>query len=163
MKLLDRLKSIPEMLLDDRNRFWSFVTFKGPDDCWVFSKTAKSGYGTFSLKGENFIASRISWYLSYGEPGRLFVLHECNNPSCCNPKHLYRGTQAENVKQIVLDGRRSYQDDLCPAAKFYNEEIIKIRQRYADGESTVSIGKSLGVTRETIRKIVRYQSYSGVS
>jgi hypothetical protein len=36
---------------------------------------------------------------------QLLVLHSCDTPACCNPKHLRLGTQAENVADIVSRGR----------------------------------------------------------
>lgn len=36
---------------------------------------------------------------------RQVVLHLCNNPSCVNPAHLKGGTQRENVRQCVAEGR----------------------------------------------------------
>ena len=31
------------------------------------------------------------------------VLHLCNNPKCCRPDHLKRGTQSENMRQQARD------------------------------------------------------------
>lgn len=36
---------------------------------------------------------------------RQVVLHLCNNPSCVNPEHLRGGTQKQNVRQCVEEGR----------------------------------------------------------
>ena len=164
MKLVDRLKLIPEMLLDDRNRFWSFVSFKGPDDCWEYKGCRNSkGYGNFSLKDEGYKSNRIAWFLTYGEPGKLFVLHECNNPPCCNPKHLYLGTNADNVKHAILDGRMNYSGELSNRAKFDNKQVIKIRQRFEKGESITLIARSLDVHPTTVHKIVNFVSYERVN
>ncbi|WP_434452948.1 HNH endonuclease signature motif containing protein [Lentzea sp. E54] len=33
------------------------------------------------------------------------VNHHCDTPSCCNPDHLYWGTQSENMQDCVRRGR----------------------------------------------------------
>lgn len=32
-------------------------------------------------------------------------LHSCNNKCCVNPQHISRGTQSQNVRQCVAEGR----------------------------------------------------------
>lgn len=34
-----------------------------------------------------------------------WVLHKCNNPQCCNPKHLVLGTPSDNAKWRSACGR----------------------------------------------------------
>lgn len=36
---------------------------------------------------------------------RMVVMHLCNNSLCVNPAHLIGGTQKQNVRQCVKDGR----------------------------------------------------------
>ena len=36
---------------------------------------------------------------------RKKALHLCNNTLCCNPSHLMGGTQRQNVRQCVKEGR----------------------------------------------------------
>ena len=136
---------------------------KGPDDCWKWqSAKDRDGYGFISLKGRPYYAHRVSYCLAYGEPGPIRVLHECNNPPCCNPNHLYLGTQAENVKKSYLDRRVSREGEFSSNAHFYNEEVIKIRKRHDEGESQISIAQSLGVSPEVIYQIVNYRTYKKV-
>lgn len=48
------------------------------------------------------------------------VLHRCDNPSCSEPSHLFKGTQSENVKDM-RSKRRGYKDDWtrCPNGHAY--------------------------------------------
>lgn len=81
-------------------RFWSKVKILGDDDCWEWQKAKHGlGYGAFRISHpvRMVVAHRFAWELTYGEiPIGLCVLHACDNPSCCNPKHLFLGTRTDN-------------------------------------------------------------------
>jgi len=79
-----------------------------PDACWVWlASTVGAGYGHFSLAGgRKILAHRFAWEQSKGAiPDGLKVLHRCDNPPCCNPNHLFLGTQADNVHDMMQKGR----------------------------------------------------------
>lgn len=51
-------------------------------------------------------AHRIAYELFIGKiPGGLFVCHSCDNPICTNPKHLWTGTNTQNVMDSIKKGR----------------------------------------------------------
>lgn len=89
-------------------RFWSKVDRRGPDECWPW-KAAKRrrGYGVFWRAGKFVNASRVAWELANGRPmpAEMRPLHGCDNPPCCNPRHIRPGTQKENVAEMHARGR----------------------------------------------------------
>jgi len=161
----------------DIARFWSKVDKgNGPDDCWIWQAgTNPKGYGNFRLcsprRKEG--AHRIAYKLRYGEiPEGMCVCHRCDTPRCCNPAHLFIGTQADNAQDRAAKGRgwkpsgeRSIahlhpevvlRGEAHPMAKLTVAEVRAIRAGYYLGHQTqAAIAKTYGVSRSLIGVIVR--------
>lgn len=78
-----------------------------PDGCieWRGHKDPK-GYGRFTSHGGEVLAHRIAYSMHYGSiPDGMHVLHRCDNPSCVNPRHLFPGTNQDNVDDKMRKGR----------------------------------------------------------
>ena len=85
-----------------------------PSKCWEWTACRDGfGYGMIfngekSTGKRSLRAHRVSLELATGQkiPDDMFVLHHCDNPPCCNPDHLYVGTQTENVRGRDERGRQ---------------------------------------------------------
>jgi hypothetical protein len=87
-------------------RFWSKVKIGNSEECWPWQGTkTPEGYGQFLLDGKMRYAHRVSFLLFTGAWAENYTLHDCDNPPCCNPLHLYDGTQRENIRQAEERGR----------------------------------------------------------
>lgn len=97
----DRATKVPIAL-----RFWDSVATASADECWPWQGELRSnGYGVCRVGARRHNAHRVAWSLHHGREPDLQILHHCDNPSCCNPAHLYEGTQAENIRDMVQAGR----------------------------------------------------------
>ncbi len=87
-------------------RFEEKINKNEKTKCWEWRASTRRGYGLFKYKGKTTSAHRFSWELYNNKiPDGLLVLHKCDNPPCCNPDHLFLGTQKDNVIDMHNKGR----------------------------------------------------------
>lgn len=87
-------------------RFWANVKRGNSDECWEWQRSTSDGYGHMTYEKRYIIAHRAAYEFTYGAiPDGLFVLHRCDNRRCCNPDHLWLGTNRDNVLDSVSKGR----------------------------------------------------------
>lgn len=152
--------TISKYTVKDIVRFWSKVNVtEKVDDCWEWTASLQNkGYGQFQhggRAGTMKIASRVSWEIAYGSiPKGVGVLHDCDNPKCVNPNHLFLGTQKRNMEDAVQKGRQAH-GERSGAHKLTVAKVIEIRKRYNDGGiSQETLAQEMGVTRRTIGRVV---------
>jgi hypothetical protein len=83
------------------------------------------------------LAPRVAWKLEAGvDPGASMVLHLCDNPCCCNPRHLGLGGYAANHADMDARGRRRFNPhpgESNPRAKLNDQAVLAIRFSRAAG------------------------------
>jgi hypothetical protein len=62
-------------------------------------------------KGKNTVATRLLWWALHGEmlDKQIEMCHTCDNIICVNPDHLFKGTQQDNMDDMVRKGRAGWQ------------------------------------------------------
>ena len=76
--------------------------------CWVWmGYINKLGYGRFRVNGKKVLAHRAA-YEEYKEkiPDDKIACHDCDNPSCVNPEHIFIGTHQDNHDDAIKKGRK---------------------------------------------------------
>lgn len=132
-------------------RFWALVDKDGPNGCWIWSRCKRSDeYGRFSVGTRKWVlrygliqrskTHRIAYALTFGPiPDGMDVLHHCDNPPCCNPNHLFLGTDVDNVRDKLDKGRENPQCGSDNGSSKLNEVIVlQLRRRYATGRYSVT-------------------------
>lgn len=156
--------------MDERHitRFWQKVERRGPDECWEWRAfRSVTGYGRswFGPWGMQ-LGHRASWFIAHGEWPTLLVCHTRDNRGCVNPSHLFLGTQADNMVDMVskakphrrvgLKGEKHYATALTVS------DVLTIRARRAAGEKLRVIGESYGLTLGGVHNICIRKSWKHV-
>lgn len=147
-------------------RFWEKVQAGMPDACWPWLGTkSKGGYGWLRLErsSQGQTSNRIAWTLVNGEiPAGQCVLHRCDNPPCCNPAHLFLGSNLTNVqdkvtKQRQARGEKNGRAILCAS------QVRDIRLARDGGEDAEALAQRYGVTSRQVQMIGRRTTWRWLS
>lgn len=159
----------------DKARFWAKVNKDGPlpdqtnphyaglGPCWVWTSGKCVGYGVIKVCGKVFRTHRFSWMIHNGQISNgIDVCHKCDNPACCNPAHLFLGTDADNMRDRENKGRGNQPCGIKVAtAKLTADNVVEIRALYAAGGTTLmAIGAKFGVQFPAIYKIITRKTWA---
>ncbi len=152
---------MPILTMDQIMRFWDKV--QKSDSCWLWTGCKQDGYGRQTINHKQYIATRISYWMHYHvDPGKLDVCHECNNPPCVNPKHLFIDTRSGNQQHCIVENRRNQHGNNNPKSKLRDYEIPKILELETQ-LSLEQIGKLFGVSDSCINFVLNGTTWSHVS
>ena len=155
------------------DRFWSKVNKDGPTmphmdtPCWEWTAFRNpSGYGYFRIGDRMRPAHRVSalWagIISDITDGDC-VLHECDNPACVNPNHLWRGTRADNMEDQFKKGRSTLGKGFnLHSAKLTEDDVRCIKNLLMAGAKQSLISKQFGASESTISMIKSGKQWSHV-
>jgi hypothetical protein len=124
----------------------------------------KAGYGfvPVMIAGKRFpiLAHRLAWALAHNKeplPNRI-ICHRCNNPSCCNPEHLYLGTPKTNAEDMVraghsrvgvrspMYGKRGTEHPRSKYTQLERDFVIGLRQKAMPWKEIMAL---TGITHDT--------------
>lgn len=156
-------------------RLWAKIAVAGEGECWLWTAgTNGNGYGlirTGPASTPRILAHRAV-YQEHDEllPGEV-VRHSCDNPPCCNPAHLLKGTKKDNAHDMVERGRHARAGGkqrrlptvvgaptrsgyVNPAAVLTEEQVVRIRELRATTPLTMQqLADKFGVSRSTIHYV----------
>ena len=76
--------------------------------CWIWMGALNgSGYGVIRDGRRLVYAHRLGLELALGRPlaEGMQANHRCDNPRCVRPRHLYEGTNHENIWDMIVRQR----------------------------------------------------------
>jgi hypothetical protein len=133
--------------------FWSKVKIGEPDECWPWKGRKRKSYGYIRWEGRQTGAHRVALFLSGTYlPEGMNVLHACDNPPCCNPKHLFVGNQKQNVADRVAKMRSAKGEQLC--SKLKETDVLDLRADRKAGATYKELASRYGIHWQTAYKIV---------
>lgn len=166
-----RIKGI-EVAKSSVRKFWSRVRVAGKNECWLWQagfngKKRGHNYGLIHLPDiGKVLAHRVALALTTGKwSDTLHTLHECDNPPCCNPNHLFLGTQADNVQDCTDKKRRGCVSGVNhPGAKLNDDKVrkmkklVRLREKYMKYTKAYFANKH-GVDPALIHRIIKGTSW----
>lgn len=163
-------------------RLWNQISkSEDPHGCWewIGSLNKKGygvggtvqGYGYITLgagkkkKGQKFYAHRLVYALANGPiPDGLFVCHKCDNPCCCNPDHLFLGTNQQNMDDMIRKNRSPRRSgENSTNAKLTSLQVQHIRYENERGVLQKVLAKQYGVSLTTISRIIQRKTWKEVA
>jgi hypothetical protein len=168
-------KPLPPLSESDVQRFYAGVDRRAPGECWTWKRARQQGkgkeYGLFKAKGKMLKSSRVAYFLHNGiDPAPHLICHTCDNPPCCNPAHLFAGSQDDNRKDCKAKGRTASgdrhmaytrPDTLARGSRNGNsktteDDVKAMRRDYATGlYSQEQLGERYGLHQTKVSQIVR--------
>lgn len=132
--------------------------------CHWWTANVSRRYGQIQRNGKPTRAHRAAYELYIGPiPQGVYVLHECDEPLCVNPKHLFLGTSQDNTDDMVSKGR----DKKAFGARHYSTEltekdILKIRNLSGIVPQR-EIGRMFGLAQSSISLIINNKNWKQVA
>ncbi len=137
------------------------------DECWEWPGSRfTSGYGRVHLRMDGvdrtLKAHRIAYVLFKGSLSTdELVRHTCDNPPCANPRHLLKGTPADNSRD-AMERDRLPRGESHGRAKVSERDVIDARYQAAVGRPVPSISRCLGVDPVNVRALLRGEIWARV-
>ncbi len=158
-----KVSPLPRNSVGLRHAFLPFIRRGRGNSCWTFTgKTTREGYGSISYQSGKFFAHRLAYREFVGPVGCNSVLHKCDNPPCCNPRHLFLGKAVDNMRDMVSKRRHQHADSHFHA-KLTSRKARKMREHYAAGVSYKTLMKKYEIDLHTFFSAIhgRTWKYSG--
>ena len=150
-------------------RLWLRIGLPDASGCrrWL-GPLDRHGYAErVRLGGQRIRAYALAWRATYHgptKPGAETFRHSCDHPWCCEPSHVYPGTNFENVLDMLRRGRNPA-GECHYKAKLSDATIAEIRARLRTGMRGLGrrLAAEYGMTETAISAIKNHRNRTGGS
>jgi hypothetical protein len=146
----------------------SRVVIDKSSGCWLFTGAKnEAGYGIVGNGGRgagNDRAHRITFRHHKGDiPEGIFVCHTCDTPACCNPDHLFLGTNKENHEDMVNKSRHIY-PPYKPGQSNGNSKLTEEIAKYIkySEKNAAELARELNIPYGTVSNVKRKRTWNHV-
>lgn len=157
---------------DVQRRVLAGIVIDEDTGCWEWQGCVQAnGYGRIRIGDRTYYVHRLAywaWSPRVGAiPAGLDVCHKCDNRRCARPKHLFKGTRLDNMRDAKDKGRVASglklalrrRGDKTNFAKLDWPRVRSIRAAHADGTGTADLAAEHRVSVDNIRRIVRHDTW----
>ena len=130
---------------------------------WIGATDGK-GYGHININGRKEKAYRAAYKTHVGViPDGMEVCHQCDNPACIRPSHLFLGTHLENMTDAKLKGRMN-PGEKNGMALLTNADVIAIMELFVGAyQEPDQVAKLFGISRQCVMDILRRRRWGGIT
>lgn len=145
----------PNHLISRDRLFMTLFIRDGSTGCWEWTGAIKEGYGIFSVNHKDKLAHRLMYEKYKGKiPQGMNICHTCDNPKCVNPEHLWVGSQAENVADMMKKRRGLKSFGSNHHFSTITDEIAReIKTKLRDGMTIKQVHMILGASYRVVQHI----------
>lgn len=128
--------------------------------CWIYQgEVGRAGYGVVTIgqrrdgNRRRYAAHRYFYEHLVGPiPDGMLLCHKCDVPACVNPKHMFVGTQVDNMRDMHSKGRgrTGAKGERNHFSRLTGEKARQIRE--ASGSARI-IAEQFGIRPVTVNAI----------
>jgi hypothetical protein len=188
------MRDIPQTTQELKQKLLRYIKkLYGEDSCWEWQGCRHhTGYGVIQYKNKQHRTHRLMYQLFVEEvPNGLLVCHKCDNPPCCNPRHLFVGSYRDNLMDAFKKGRiktgdesssRIHRDsfpsgdkhwmrlypekvprgDKSPRAKLSSSNVLELRRLRSEGVKITDLARKFGVSDTHVKYIIYRKSWTHI-
>jgi hypothetical protein len=133
--------------------------------CWIWTGAtqAHNGYGRAYMPGAgDGMAHRFAYTAVNPQQdiSGAVIMHRCDVPSCVNPAHLRLGTQAENMRDMDIKGRRRpARGERVATSRLTKSAVEHIRARIKEGHGVRETAREMGVSHVAVLNIINGRTW----
>lgn len=145
----------PVSKINDIDNILKRVNKDGPGGCWIWlGRKCKAGYGYLTISRKRWRVHRIVYSLVKGEIATgMLVCHKCDNRICCNPDHMFIGTDRDNAIDCLKKNRSG-------RTKLKIEQVEEIKYKAQYGIPYKQLSVEFGVSCVQIKRIVKGHAWT---